>query len=40
MGTKMDPVFANLFIGDFERQAINNSPNSPIFGGAILTTSF
>ena len=29
MGAKMDPAFANLFIGDFERQAINNSPEKP-----------
>ena len=29
MGTKMAPAFANLFMGNFERKALNNSLDKP-----------
>ena len=34
MGTRMTPSYANLFMGKFEQQAIDNSLLKPfIFGG-------
>ena len=29
IGTKMVPAFAKLFIGDFERKALQNYPDNP-----------